>query len=256
VTHALIYHDVASVEDRDRCGFPGPGAARYKLTPEKFEAHLSAIEKAGVSVGLIGGGHRAALTFDDGGSSALTIARELEKHGWRGYFFVTTGRIDTPGFLSADQIRELAAAGHEVGSHSDSHPTYMGALSRPEIAHEWTHSRELLTNILGSPPATAAVPGGFVSGAVIEEAASAGYALLMTSKPTSRLISHGNLLVHGRYAVWATTSSARAAAYARGGRLARGGLWLAWCGKTAPKRLSPRAYEALRQAVIRRRKIG
>ena len=118
MTVALIYHDVVTESQQDECGFPGPVAARYKLDPERFEAHLDAIAETGVTVGLIGDGSQAALTFDDGGSSALAAAHALERRGWRGHFFVTTGRIDTPGFLTAAQVRELAERGHTVGSHS------------------------------------------------------------------------------------------------------------------------------------------
>jgi peptidoglycan/xylan/chitin deacetylase (PgdA/CDA1 family) len=254
MTAALIYHDVAPISAQDDCGFSGPMAARYKLEPARFERHLDAIASLGVSVGLVQASPRAALTFDDGGASALAIAEALERRGWRGHFFVTTGRIGTPGFLSADEVRELSGRGHEVGSHSDSHPTYMGSLSRAELATEWRRSREVLSEILGTPPASAAVPGGFLSRAVIGEAASAGYRLLMTSQPSVRVRSHGAMEVHGRFTIWAATTPARAADYAQGDLRARAEMWLAWQLKTASKRLSPAVYESLRRrwAQIRR----
>jgi peptidoglycan/xylan/chitin deacetylase (PgdA/CDA1 family) len=253
MTNVLIYHDVAAVAERDHHGFQGATAARYKLTPDSFEAHLDAIARTGVSVGLAREKPRAALTFDDGGSSALDAARMLEAHGWRGQFFITTGRIGTRGFLSAAQVLELAASGHEVGSHSQTHPTYMAALPRAEIAREWQASRDALGELLGSAPRSAAVPGGFVSKVVIEEASNAGYELLMTSKPSATPVRSGNLVVQGRYSIWATTSARRAAAYARGDVLARSTLWLAWCAKTIPKKVSPRIYEALRDGMARHR---
>jgi peptidoglycan/xylan/chitin deacetylase (PgdA/CDA1 family) len=247
MTVALIYHDVAAASRQDECGFPGPVAARYKLEPAQFEAHLDAIAATGVTVGLLGSTCQAALTFDDGGASALHAAASLERRGWRGHFFITTGRIDTPGFLTAAQVGELAQRGHAVGSHSHSHPTYMGSLSAAELATEWRSSREALAEILGAPPDTAAVPGGFLSADVITQAASAGYRLLLTSQPTTRSSAHDGMRVHGRFTIWAATTSARAAAYARGDRRALASLWLAWQAKTAPKRISPRAYEALRR---------
>ena len=251
MTFALIYHDIAELSEVERVGFPGLAAARYKLEPRQFEAHLDAIATAGVQVGLLSERPHASLTFDDGGASALSAAEALERRGWRGHFFVTTGRIGTPGFMSADEVAELARRGHEIGSHSDSHPTYIGSLPRPELAREWTVSREILTGILGRPPTTAAAPGGFVSPPVIEEAARAGYELLMTSEPAHRPARHDGMLVHGRYTVWSTTSAARAAAYARGEVGARAGLWLAWQAKNVPKRISPRVYETVRQAWAR-----
>jgi peptidoglycan/xylan/chitin deacetylase (PgdA/CDA1 family) len=247
VTIALIYHDVAPVAEFERCGFGGPAAARYKLDPGRFEAHLDAIAATGVRVGLIQQGAPAALTFDDGGASAMRIAQALERRGWRGHFFITTGRVGTPGFLTAEEVRELARRGHVVGSHSHSHPTYMGALSRERLAEEWRLSREVLREILGFPPDIAAVPGGFLSAELIAEAARAGYGMLLTSQPSSRATRHGTMLVRGRFTMWSVTSPSRAAAYVRGDRLARLSLWLAWQAKTAPKRLSPRTYEALRQ---------
>jgi peptidoglycan/xylan/chitin deacetylase (PgdA/CDA1 family) len=253
MTVALIYHDVVTAARQDECGFPGPVAARYKLDPERFEAHLDAIAATGASVGLIGDGSQAALTFDDGGASALDAAQTLERRGWRGHFFITTGRIGTPGFLTAAQVRELAERGHAVGSHSHSHPTYMGSLSAAELAAEWRSSREALAEILEAPPDSAAVPGGFLSPEVIAQAAGAGYRLLLTSQPTTRLSSHDGVRVHGRFTIWAATTPARAAAYARGDRRALASLWIAWQAKTAPKRVSPRAYEAIRRRWARRR---
>jgi peptidoglycan/xylan/chitin deacetylase (PgdA/CDA1 family) len=247
MTYSLIYHDVAPPGDQDHCGFPGPAAARYKLTPETFEAHLDSIQAAHVEVGLAVDHPQAALTFDDGGSSALWVADALELRGWRGHYFITTGRIGTPGFVGVDEIRELVRRGHVVGSHSDSHPTYMGALSRVEIAREWRRSRDVLEEIMGAAPDTAAVPGGYVSSAVIAEAARAGYRLLMTSRPSAKARWHHGIEVQGRYTIWASTSAARVAAYARGNRLARASLWVAWEAKSAPKRLSPAAYEWVRQ---------
>ncbi|HEY6399439.1 MAG TPA: hypothetical protein VIX82_18495, partial [Solirubrobacteraceae bacterium] len=93
MTFALIYHDVARADELDRTGFPGLLAARYKLDVAAFEAHLDAIETTGVSVGSVHSGARAALTFDDGGASALLTAQMLERRGWRGQFFVTTERV-------------------------------------------------------------------------------------------------------------------------------------------------------------------
>jgi hypothetical protein len=123
----------------------------------------------------------------------------------------------------------------------------MATLGREELAWEWRTSREHLCDILGQPPESAAVPGGFLSHAVIEAAARAGYRLLMTSQPTAKASFHEGMLIHGRYTIWSATSPERAAAYARGDPLALARLWLAWQAKAAPKRFSPSAYESLRQ---------
>src|SRR5438876_831665 len=101
----LLYHDVVPPGQDDASGFPGAGAARYKLTAAEFVDHAAAIARAQAgrsltAADLLGappGPADLLLTFDDGGVSAFTvIADVLERHGWRGHFFITTDYLDTP----------------------------------------------------------------------------------------------------------------------------------------------------------------
>jgi peptidoglycan/xylan/chitin deacetylase (PgdA/CDA1 family) len=244
--HGLIYHDVVTASRQNACGIPGRVAAAYKLEPDRFLSHLRALAETGVRFGLSDGRAPALLSFDDGGASAPWIATELERHGWRGAFFVITSRIGTPGFADATELRELLARGHEIGSHSHSHPPYMGKLGGAAVAREWQTSYAVLAEILGSPPASAAVPGGSVSAAVIEQAAAAGYRHLYTSTPTTRVRRHGEMRVVGRYTIWAGDSASLAAALVVGARLPRARRWVSWQSKSAAKRVSPGLYEAAR----------
>lgn len=248
LARVLVYHDVVCGQDRDTVGFPGSVAGIYKLAPEQFAAHLDAL--AGTGVGLESGEPSAGamLTFDDGGGSALWVATELERHGWRGAFFVVTSRIGTPGFVDDVGVRELAARGHEVGSHSHTHPAYMGRLGSNELAEEWSISRAVLAELLGSPPRSAAVPGGSLSRAVIEQAARAGYERLFTSTPRARISHYAGMIVLGRYTIWASDRPELPAALLSGARVPRARRWLGWQAKSAAKRLSPRVYEAARAA--------
>jgi peptidoglycan/xylan/chitin deacetylase (PgdA/CDA1 family) len=246
----LMYHDLANADEQDRAGFPGAVAGRYKLAPDRFEAHLDAIAATGARVGLWAPARSRApvvLTFDDGGASALDAAAALERRGWHGHFFITTSRIGTAAFLSADGVRELAGRGHVVGSHSHSHPTYMGRLSRSELDREWRESRAILGDVLGEAPTGASVPGGFFTRDVARAAAAAGYSSLMTSTPRSHVDLRDGLPVLGRYTIWATTPPSTAAGYARGAPLPRARLWVEWNAKQAAKRISPRAFERLRR---------
>lgn len=248
----LMYHDIAVREARDEVGFPGPLAGRYKLEPTAFDAHLRVLAAQHPLVGTLDGESPGAgleptlvITFDDGGRSASVAAEALERHGWRGQFFVTTSRIGTPGFLSRDGVRDLARRGHTIGSHSHTHPTYMGLLSRSELEHEWTTSRAVLEDVLGRAPRSASVPGGYLSREVIATAAAAGYEVLFTSEPTAR-VQRGVITVRGRYTIWDSTPAKVAAAYARGDRRACSRLWIEWNAKKLAKRVSPQAYQALR----------
>jgi peptidoglycan/xylan/chitin deacetylase (PgdA/CDA1 family) len=249
VTYVLLYHDIASPSERDKVGFPGPLARRYKLDPTMFEAHLDAIEATGVGVGLVEpetARPRAALSFDDAGGSALAAAERIELRGWRAHFFVPTALIGEPGFLGPDALRELADRGHALGSHSHTHPAYMGRLPSAQALDEWRRSRELLGDLLGQEPLTASVPGGSLSRTVVECAAEAGYRILMTSEPSTKVSRHDDLDVVGRYSILAATPASRAAAYVRGARIPRARLWLGWNAKKLAKRANAGLYERAR----------
>jgi peptidoglycan/xylan/chitin deacetylase (PgdA/CDA1 family) len=245
----LTYHDVAPIDRREDVGFAGRTAARYKLTPEAFADHLSAISATHAPVGVFRDEQPlpdVALTFDDGGSSAAEIARSLEEFGWRGHFFVTTDKIGAPGFVPATTLDDLARRGHVIGSHSHTHPRRLGMLDPKIIDREWQESRARLGDILGTPPTIASIPGGLLTMPLVESAAQAGYRFLLTSEPRATVDQVGPISVIGRFAVWSTTPAATAAKYARGGALAGWRLMVEWKAKGAAKRLSPAVYERAR----------
>ena len=227
-----MYHDV--VDTADDSGFPGPHAALYKLPRLAFEKHLRAIRAAAPDT---------VLTFDDGGVSFhSTIGGMLEQHGWRGHLFVTTDWIGRPGFCDRAQIRELAARGHVIGSHSCSHPPRMSALPPEEIESEWRRSRDALEEITGSPVITGSVPGGYYSAAVGSAAARAGIRTLFTSEPTIRAVQLDGCLILGRYAIQRDDSASKAAALATGRWLPRAQQSVWWQMKKFAKRLGGDAY--------------
>jgi peptidoglycan/xylan/chitin deacetylase (PgdA/CDA1 family) len=246
----LLYHDVVARGREDDSGFPGPGAARYKLTPDEFAEHVAAIAR------VVAAAVRKAdlrLAFDDGGVSALhPIADVLERQNLRGYFFVTTDRVGTPPFLSAAQIRELRRRGHTIGSHSCSHPALMSWCRREELLREWRQSCTVLSDILAEPVTVAAVPGGSYSRAVAETAAAAGIRTLFTSEPTTRGRTVDGCLVLGRYTVYRGMPARTAAALAVGRRWPRWRQALWWNVKKVAKAVGGRAYLALREKLLQR----
>src|SRR5579871_6139733 len=225
----LMYHDVVAAGAEDSSGFHMPGAASYKLSCERFEAHLDAIEAAVGKdhVGVVeqGDSHQdrmVLLTFDDGGvSAATTVGPLLARRGWRGYFFVTTDRIGTAGFVTADDVRELARQRHVIGTHSCSHPRVMADLSPSEIVSEWTRSRDILSTLVGNEVRVGSVPGGHYSRRVAEAAAASGLHVLFTSEPTLRVCEVDGCRIFGRYQMRRTTTSRVVGALAGGRASAR-----------------------------------
>ena len=193
------------------------------------------------------------MTFDDGGASALAPTADLlERHGWRGVFFVTTDRIGSPTFLDAAGIRELRRRGHVIGSHSCSHPARMSACGREQLLDEWRRSRQVLSDVLGEAVTVASVPGGYYSRMVAETAAEAGYTMLFNSEPTTKAYPVNGCRVLGRYTVY-RGMSARAAAGLATSSLPRWRQALMWNLKKAAKAIGGRAYLALRHTLLARK---
>lgn len=250
-TVVLGYHDVARAPERDETGFTGPGPDRYKLAPETFAAQLEAIADEG-GAALAGEGAPVVLTFDDGGRSALDrIAPALEARGWRGHFFVTTGRIGTAGFLDEQGVRELAARGHDVGSHSHTHP-FLTRLPDEAVADEWHRSKDVLERLLGREVATASIPTGYYEERIGRAAAAAGYRTLFTSEPWTEARELDGMELYGRFAVTVATPLDRVRGLASHSRVAIGSEALAWQGRKAAKKALGPAYGRLRHVLLAR----
>ena len=257
-----MYHDVTPPGRGHSSGFPGGDAARYKLTLDQFNAHLDAIGlrvpcATTASEWMPAARHATPhdtplfLTFDDGGASATEwIADALERRGWRGHFFITTGYIGRPGFLDASAIRLLHARGHIVGSHSHSHPLRMAHCTEPRLRDEWHRSVALLSDILGEPVAVASVPGGDHSDLVARTAMAAGVRLLFTSRPTDRIARVADAWVFGRYAIQSSTSANAAAALAAGDYAPRLGRRARWALTQAGKRVGGPLYLQIRGRLL------
>jgi peptidoglycan/xylan/chitin deacetylase (PgdA/CDA1 family) len=88
--------------------------------------------------------------------------------GSSGYYTLMEDMIDENGFdrqaaagqlwLRPDHVKDLAENGHLIGLHSYSHPTSMGTLSYDEQAQEYRKNSEMLQQMVGYQPTTAAHP--------------------------------------------------------------------------------------------------
>jgi peptidoglycan/xylan/chitin deacetylase (PgdA/CDA1 family) len=256
---SLLYHDVVRRGAADDSGFPGLQAARYKIDREEFEGHVAAVHAAVATrpemvLDVLEGraGAPLMLTFDDGGASATEAADVLDRYGWKGHFFVTTGYIGHPAFVTRGQIRDLRDRGHAIGTHSRSHPQRMSYLSWDEMVAEWRGSVEVLSDILGEPVAIASVPGGYYSTEVARAAGEAGIRALFTSEPVTRSHVVGQCRVFGRYTVWRGMDSRVSAGFATGRGSARMRQFAFWNSKKVAKRLGGRQYGRLVGHVLKR----
>lgn len=124
------------------------------------------------------------ITFDDGYEGVHRHALPvLAEHDFEATLFVSTGWLrgayDEGGALDTmldwDQVRELAAAGTEIGGHTHTHPQ-LDQLDDERLRYETVRCREILAEELGTAPASFAYPYGYSSRRVRQAVRAAGYA--------------------------------------------------------------------------------
>jgi peptidoglycan/xylan/chitin deacetylase (PgdA/CDA1 family) len=180
----LMYHDIVETS-----GAAPEAYRRYMVTVTRFEEQLRTLADLGIPgtrlddhLGGQDAAHGAArtcvITFDDGHESNYTRALPLlRQYGFKATFFLTVGWVGTASYLTWGQVKELAAAGMEIGSHSMTHRA-PAKLSLTELRSEMQDSKKILEDRLGLPVVTASSPTGFYNPAMIPVAREAGYRAL------------------------------------------------------------------------------
>lgn len=174
------------------------------LPPARFRAFVASLVDRGLRgmsvaewrASLPDPGTAAVLTFDDGFASvhrhALPALREAgftatvfpivaglgRTADWR------AGGLALPRtrLLEAGELRELAAAGWEVGGHTVDHVDL--AAVDPGVARDQVREcRTRLEDLLGAPVHTFAYPYGRTSEAAVQAVRAAGFAAAVTTRP-------------------------------------------------------------------------
>ena len=189
VIPVLLYH---SVSDR-----PSPAIAPFAIGPREFERHLELIADQGSETLTVSGlidtrmrgeplpARPVVITFDDGFADTLDVAApRLWTRGMVATVYLTTGylaggsgrwRPRAPGTMVPwTRIRELEAAGLEVGAHTHCHPQ-LDVLPCHEATAEVRSSRILLETSLGHPVRSFAYPHGYASPWLRREVQRAGF---------------------------------------------------------------------------------
>jgi peptidoglycan/xylan/chitin deacetylase (PgdA/CDA1 family) len=179
----LMYHRIAEVTGNPLC-----------VTPSRFWEQMTWLRRLGlrgVGVGTLldamrAGRHRGlvGITFDDGFDNLVEAALPaLLRHRFTATMFIisgllgrTGGWVDAPMWplMSADQVRELAAAGMEIGSHSITHPHLAGIAPR-QLKAEVNESKATLGELIGAPIRGFAYPYGSMDAAARLAVRAAGY---------------------------------------------------------------------------------
>jgi peptidoglycan/xylan/chitin deacetylase (PgdA/CDA1 family) len=177
----LTYHRVAPLS--------AVGLTDLKVEPSNFAAELGALQAGGYhtisQAQLFDALFRGAklpprpvlISVDDGYvDDVRTILPDLQRFHMVATFFVITGRMTEPGFLTADQIRQLDRAGMDVGDHT-AHHVDLRLLTAAQLRSETAGSKHVLEGVLGHPVYYFAYPFGAYNDNVVAAVRTAGFSM-------------------------------------------------------------------------------
>jgi peptidoglycan/xylan/chitin deacetylase (PgdA/CDA1 family) len=184
---------------------PRPRGVRLKglyVAAKLFDRQLSELRGVGfstVSPGKLAGtdgnpGKHIALTFDDGYENVLRHGLEpLSRNRFRAIQYLVTDRLggfnewDLPDgeaqerLMDTAQVKEWLAAGHEIGSHTLTHP-HLTRISPQRAREEIFASRKKLEDLFGVPVRHFCHPYGDWNAAVRDLVVEAGYETACTTE--------------------------------------------------------------------------
>jgi peptidoglycan/xylan/chitin deacetylase (PgdA/CDA1 family) len=183
---------------------PRPSRVRLKglyVSSTLFTRQLAELQAAGFRTGTLGqcAGARTdkqlVITFDDGYLNVLRYALEPLAHtGFRAIQFLPADLLgkhnqwDVPlgeapeQIMDPNQVREWLSAGHDIGSHSLTHP-YLTRISPARAREEVRASRKKLEDLFGRPILHFCYPYGDWNQAVSDWVREAGYQTACTTVP-------------------------------------------------------------------------
>ncbi len=162
------------------------------MSPELFESHLKYLKEQGYTIVSVeqlaqrleqgqSVDKYIALSFDDGYQNNHDVVLPLlKKYDAKGSFFVINKEIGKENFMSETDIKEMIAAGMELGSHTYSHNP-LAKIDPKYLVWETDTSRFWLKKKFdGYIVRTLAYPNGSYNQTVIEAAQKYGFYRALT----------------------------------------------------------------------------
>ncbi|KAF5024587.1 hypothetical protein F66182_3350 [Fusarium sp. NRRL 66182] len=119
-----------------------------------------------------------ALAYDDGpGQYTTQLLDILNKAGAKATFF-WTGKLYGCVYNSQAAIKAAYNAGHQIASHTWTHPQNFGSLSADQVKQEMQRFEQAMVNIIGKKPAYMRPPYLATGGNVLPTLKSLGYKVI------------------------------------------------------------------------------
>jgi peptidoglycan/xylan/chitin deacetylase (PgdA/CDA1 family) len=173
----LLYHNIKDLLTPNRYTV-SPGVFRTQMEKLKDWGYTT-ITASHLATVIVHGGELPSrpivITFDDGYVSVYENAFPImQEMGFVGTLYVISSKLESSKMVSVDQIREMADAGWEIGSHSTTHTSlkYAGySLAWSEIYQ----SKVDLETELGVTVRTFAYPYGEMNNYIRSQTQEFGY---------------------------------------------------------------------------------
>jgi peptidoglycan/xylan/chitin deacetylase (PgdA/CDA1 family) len=114
-----------------------------------------------------------SLTFDDGDADNYQVGAWLKQYGLRATWYIPTGLVGRPQYMTWKQLHALADDGNEIGGHTLDHVN-VGDLAPEEARHQVCDDRQNLVQ-QGFDPVSFAYPFGGYNDTTTQIVASCGY---------------------------------------------------------------------------------
>jgi peptidoglycan/xylan/chitin deacetylase (PgdA/CDA1 family) len=178
----LCYHNIKNFSANS-----GEMTKVYSVKPLDFAAQMRALADAGYQTilpeqlydYLLYDGKLPTkpimITFDDTREEQFSIgATEMKKYNFKGVFFIMTVSINRPGYMSKEQIKNLADVGHIVAAHTWDHHM-VTKYSGDDWNTQLVMPKAKLEKIVGKPVTDFAYPFGLWNPSAIPELKKSGY---------------------------------------------------------------------------------
>jgi peptidoglycan/xylan/chitin deacetylase (PgdA/CDA1 family) len=114
-----------------------------------------------------------SLNFDSGRANQMMAAQVLKNHGFRGTFFINSGFLGAPGYMTVENLHRLVGDGNEIGGHTTTLAD-LTALEPDEAARQVCNDRANLTD-WGFKVTSFAYPFNAISPAAAALVSNCGY---------------------------------------------------------------------------------